>query len=141
MVVATRGPKSEEPNKILKCLVVNNRCTDEVSFFTRWFCRNVPPCEARVSKNSGLCRPDLSPLHAGQSGLFDGRADIKQLPLRKRCYRSIGRTLVTLTNSFSTLNEQHSLCVSLLGEFVLRNSIELLASICALIYGLTGECK
>lgn len=86
---------------------------------------------------------DLSPSRTERSALLDGEADIKQLPLwaalRKRCYRSMGHTLVTPPNSFSTLSKRRSLCVYLQGEVLLHNSIELLNSICALIYGLVGE--
>ncbi len=88
---------------------------------------------------------DLSPSRAGQSALFDGEADIKQLPLwaalRQRCYRSMGHTLVTPPNSFSTLSKQRLLCIYLRRELVLHNSIELLNSICGLIYRLVGESK
>lgn len=58
----------------------------------------------------------------------DGKGDIKQLPLRaalrKRCYRSMGHTLVTPPNSFSTLSKRRSLCIYLQWELVLHNGIE-----------------
>lgn len=123
--------------------MVNTGCTEE-GLFTLWFCRNATLWGQNELEqwSTGL---DLSPSRAGQSALFDGEADIKQLPLwaalRKRCYRSMGHTLVTPPNSFSTLSKQRSLCIYLHRELALHNSIEPLNSIWALIYRLVGESE
>lgn len=111
-------------------------------FFSLWFCTKG---HSEWGQRELEHRPDLSASRAGQSAPFDGAADIKQLPLttalRKRCYRSMGHTLATPPNSFSTLSKQSLLCIYLHREFALRNSIELLNSICALIYSLVGESE
>lgn len=141
----TERPKLEwKPNKMLKSSTVNSNWKEEV-FWGFFYTVVFQECHSSVRPNEleqWSAELDLYSSRAGQSALFDGAADIKQLPLwaalRKRCYRSMGHTLVTQPNSFSTLSKQRLLCIYLHRELVLHNSIELLNSICVLIYRLVG---
>ena len=142
---ALKGQNRRKPNEILKWRAVNTGRAEEVFLFLRrgfagMLLRVRPEWVRTVVRGF-----DLSPSRAGQSALFDGEADIKQLPLwaalRKRCYRSMGHTLVTPPNSFSALSKQRSLYIYLHRELVLHNSIELLNSIWALIYRLGGKSE
>lgn len=132
---AQKRPKSErkktKKNEILKWRAVKHRLWGrEVFFFFHSAvlqeCHSQPGQNELEQWSTGL---DLSTSRVGQSAPFDGAADIEQLPLwaalRERCYRSMGHTLVTPPNSFSTLSKQRSLCIYLHGEVVLHNSSEL----------------
>lgn len=110
-------------------------------YFTLRFCRNACPGLAQNESDEWSTQPDLSPSRAGQSAGFDSEADIKQLPLGSRYYRSMGYALVTPATSDSTLSKQPSLCTYLHGEELLHNSTEMVNSICALNYSLAEESK
>ena len=83
MVVADfsqKGQNWRKPNKMLKLKAVNIGCMEECFFYSVV----LQECLSSVRPNEleqwsrGL---DLYSSHAGQSALFDGEADIKQLPL------------------------------------------------------------
>ena len=84
MVVADfeqKGQICRKPNKMFKWMVVNTGCAEE--FFFSLFNSGFAGMPLSVSRNElrewsvGTIHP---PSHADQSALFDGEADVKQLP-------------------------------------------------------------
>lgn len=138
---AQKGQNWRKPNKMLKLRAVNTGCMEEGFFLTLWFCRNATlqwDLNELEQCSMGL---DLSLSRAERCSIWQRGRHKAAASLRKRCYRSMGHTLVTPPNSFSTLSKQRLLCIYLHRELVLRNSIELQNSICVLIYRLVGESK